>query len=125
MVYRKYTTCFWWFFLVFGGFFCFLGGFLADTCPFWGHWYPCFRFLVMSPLVFKARVGSALFTFFCRGKCNVHSLRSTSGATLCRPLGRAGVHAGPVPTYCCRGEVAGIRTRALRISVSQTLYQLS
>ena len=27
--------------------------------------------------------------------------------------------------YCCRGEVAGIRTCALRISVSQTLYQLS
>ena len=33
--------------------------------------------------------------------------------------------AGPVPTYCCRGEVAGIRTRALKISVSQTLYKLS
>ena len=33
-----------------------------------------------SPLGFKARVGSALFTFR-RGKCNVHSLRSTSGAT--------------------------------------------
>ena len=23
---------------------------------FWGYWYPCFRFLVTSPLVFKARV---------------------------------------------------------------------
>ena len=34
-----------------------------------------------SPLGFKARVGSALFAF-CGGKCNVHSLRSTSGATL-------------------------------------------
>ena len=30
----------------------------------------------MSPLGFKARVG-----FFCIGECNVHSLRSTSGAT--------------------------------------------
>ena len=29
---------------------------------FWGHWYPCFGFLVTSPLGFKARVGSALFT---------------------------------------------------------------
>ena len=39
--------------------------FLADTCPFLGgHWYPCFGFLVMSPLGFKARVGSALFTIF-------------------------------------------------------------
>ena len=26
-----------------------------------GHWYPCFGFLVTSPLDFKARVGSALF----------------------------------------------------------------
>ena len=29
-----------------------------------GHWYPWFGFLVASPLSFKARVGSALFTFF-------------------------------------------------------------
>ena len=28
----------------------------------WGHWHPCFGFLVMSPQGFKARVGSALFT---------------------------------------------------------------
>ena len=25
----------------------------------WGHWYPCFGFLVTSPLGFKAKVGSA------------------------------------------------------------------
>ena len=31
---------------------------------FWGHWYPCFGFLVTSPLGFKARVGSALFAIF-------------------------------------------------------------
>ena len=58
--------------------------FLADTCPFWGggggHWYPCFGFPVTSPLGFKARVGSALFAF-CGSERNVHSLRSTSGAT--------------------------------------------
>ena len=30
----------------------------------WGHWYPCFGFLVTSPLGFKARVGSSLITFF-------------------------------------------------------------
>ena len=29
-----------------------------------GHWYPCFGFLVTSPLGFKARVGSALFAIF-------------------------------------------------------------
>ena len=62
-------------------FFSFLK-FLADThFLFWGHWYPCFGFLVTSPLGFKARVGSALFAF-CAGECNVHSQRSTSGATL-------------------------------------------
>ena len=98
--------------------------FLADThVLFLGHWYPCFGFLVMSPLGFKARVGSALFAF-CGGKCNVHSPRSTSGATHADLLA-ASIAASPVPTYCCRGEVAGIRTHALRISVSQTLYQLS
>ena len=42
--------------------------------------YPCFGFLVTSPLGFKARVVSTLFSF-CGGKCNVHSLRSISGAT--------------------------------------------
>ena len=31
---------------------------------FWGHWYPCFGFLVTSPLGFKARVGSALYAIF-------------------------------------------------------------
>ena len=29
---------------------------------FWGHWYPCFELLVMSPLGFKARVGSLIWT---------------------------------------------------------------
>ena len=55
--------------------------FLTDTrVLFSGHWYPCFGFLVTSPLGFKARVGSALFAF-CGGECNVDP-RSTSGATL-------------------------------------------
>ena len=60
------------FFKVFGGYMSFFGG----------HWYPCFGFLVTSPLGFKARVGSALFAIFCGGECNVHSPRFTSGATL-------------------------------------------
>ena len=51
----------------------------------------------MSPLGFKARVGSALFAF-CGGKCNEHSTRSTSGAT------HADQHAaGHFPTCMCRG----------------------
>ena len=36
---------------------------LVDTCPFWGHWYPCFGLLVMSPLGFKARSGSLICTW--------------------------------------------------------------
>ena len=28
-----------------------------------GHWYPCFGFVVTSPLGFKAKMGFALFTF--------------------------------------------------------------
>ena len=32
---------------------CQIGKFLS----YFGHWYPCFRFLVTSPLVFKARMG--------------------------------------------------------------------
>ena len=28
--------------------------FLADTCLFGGHWYPCFGFLGASPTGFKA-----------------------------------------------------------------------
>ena len=30
----------------------------------WGHWYPCFELLVMSPLGFKARVGSLFCTWW-------------------------------------------------------------
>ena len=82
---------------------------LADTSPFLGP-------LVTFPLGFKARVGSALFAF-CGGECNIHSPRSTSGATHADLL-VAGIAASPVPTYCCRGEVARIRTGALRISVN-------
>ena len=46
---------------------------------FWGHWYPCFGILVVSPLGFKTKA-------HCGSKCNIHSLRFTSGATHCQPL---------------------------------------
>ena len=46
----------------------------------WAYWYPCFGLLVMSPLGFKARVGSALLALG-RGVCVTCSLRFTSGAT--------------------------------------------
>ena len=37
--------------------------FLVDTCPILGPHVPYFEFLFISPLGFKARVGSALFAF--------------------------------------------------------------
>ena len=81
---------------------------------FWGHWYPCFGFLVMSPLGFKARVGSALFTF-CRGKCNVHPLRSTSGAT-CTDLLATGA-----PAVLSPYTVAEVRLPGLELMLSEYL----
>ena len=49
----------------------------------WGHWYPCIGFLVMSPLGFKARVGSLICTSW-----RHHSVRpgrcSTDWAMLAR-----------------------------------------
>ena len=46
--------------------------FLSDTftCPIWGHWYPCFGFLVTSPLGFKARV--VLPNSHCGGECSIY-----------------------------------------------------
>ena len=39
----------------------FFKSFLTDTrVLFWGHWYPCFGFLVTSPLGFKAKVGCVI-----------------------------------------------------------------
>ena len=56
---------------------------------------------VLDPLGFKARVGSALFPF-CGGKYNVHSPRSTSGATLTDLLA-AGLQLVLSPHTVCRG----------------------
>ena len=62
-------------------FFCF---FFLNFCwthvHLWGHWYPCFGLLMVSPLGFKARVGSALFALG-GGIRNIRSLRFTSGVT--------------------------------------------
>ena len=61
---------------------------------FWGHWYPCFGFLVTSPLGFKARVGSTNVMY--------SPLRSTSGATHANLL-VAGIAASHFPRCMCRG----------------------
>ena len=42
-------------------FFFFFKMFWRTIVLLWGHWHPCFGFLVTSSLGFKARVGSALF----------------------------------------------------------------
>ena len=47
-------------------FFLFFKNFCWTHVHFWGHWYPCFRLLVMSPLGFKARVGSLIQTLWRR-----------------------------------------------------------
>ena len=73
-------------------------------------------------LGFKARVGSDVFTF-CGGDV-MYIPEIDLWCYMCQPLGNW-LASSQVPTYCCRSEVAGIRTHALRISVSQTLYQLS
>ena len=65
--------------------------FLADTCVlFCGNCYPCFVFLVTFPGGFQSQSRFCL-TVFCRGECNVHSMRSTSGATPASLL-TAGIH---------------------------------
>ena len=51
---------------------------------FWGHWYPCFGFLVTSPSGFQSQSG--LPYSHCGGERNVRSPRSTSGATLANLL---------------------------------------
>ena len=76
----------------------FLKIFLADTQRsthvlfYRGHWYPCFGFLVTSPLS-----GFCLIRLFCGGKYNVHSPRSTSVATPADPL-MTSITAGHFPT---------------------------
>ena len=72
--------------------------FFGHMSFFGGHWYPCFGFLVTSPLGFKARVGSALFA-----EVNVMYIPEIHlWCYTCQPLG--GWHAaGRFPTCMCRG----------------------
>ena len=62
---------------------------------FGGHWYPCFGFLVMYPLGFKTRVGSALFAFL-RRRMYIY-IYQDFGATRADLLA-AGSAAGHFPT---------------------------
>ena len=58
----------------------FLKRFWQTRVLFWGHWYPCFGFLV-SLLWISMPKRVLPYSLFCGGKCNIHSMRSTSGAT--------------------------------------------
>ena len=98
--------------------FYFLKSFWRTHVLFWGHWYPCFGFLVTSPLGFKARVGSALFAIFCGGECNVHSPRFTSGATLADHLA-AGAQPVTSPHACAEvglGLVSNVQSHEQKVN---------
>ena len=83
--------------------------FLADTCPFWGHWYPCFGFLVTSPLGFKARVGSALFAIF--AEVNVMYIPQDSPLVLHLPTSWRPARSRSLPhMHVQRWDLAQIRT---------------
>ena len=56
--------------------------FLADTCPFLGPLVPLFWISGDVSSGFQSQSGFCLIRYFCGGKCNVHSPRFTSGATL-------------------------------------------
>ena len=70
---------------------CLLSSFFKSIWPthvlYWGHWYPCFGFLVTSPLGFKARVGSALFALQRQMYCTfpeIHLWYCCISTSLCR-----------------------------------------
>ena len=60
--------------------------FLADTCPFLGPLVPLFWISGDVSSGFQSQSGFCLIRYFCRGECNIHSPRFTSGATLANLL---------------------------------------
>ena len=99
---------------------------------FWGHWYPCFGFLVTSPLGFKARVSSALFAIF--AEANVMYISQDSPLVLhlptCWQPVRSRCAAGHFPTCMCRGgtwlrfERATARTEDERATIVPATQQI-
>ena len=76
---------------------------------FWGHWYPCFGFLVTSPLGFKARVGSALFAIFV--EANVMYIPQDSPLVLHLPTSWWPVRSRSLPhMHVQRWDLARFRT---------------
>ena len=64
----------------------FLKVFGGHTCPFWGPLVPLFWISGDVSSGVQSQSGFCLIRFFCGGECNVHSPRSTSGATLANLL---------------------------------------
>ena len=80
-------------------FFFFFFKFLADTCPFLGPLVPLFWISGDVSSGFQSQSGFCLIRYFCRGECNVHSSRFTSGATLANLLA-AGAQPVTSPHAC-------------------------
>ena len=90
-------------------FFFFLKSFWRTHVLFWGHWYPCFGFLVTSPLGFKARVGSALFAIF--AEANVMYIPQDSPLVLHLPTSWRPACSRSLPhMHVQRWDLAQIRT---------------
>ena len=73
--------------------------FLADICPFLGPLVPLFLISGDVSSGFQSQSGFCLIRYFCRGECNVHSPRFTSGATLANLLA-AGAQPVTSPHAC-------------------------
>ena len=64
----------------------------------WGHLYPCFGLLVMSPLGFKARVGSLIHTWQRCTWCRLPEIHLW--CNICQPL-MASMAAGQCSPHAC------------------------
>ena len=90
-------------------FFFFFLSFWRTHVLFWGHWYPCFGFLVKSSLGFKARVGSVLFAIF--AEANVMYIPQDSPLVLHLPTSWQPVRSQSLPhMHVQRWNLAQIRT---------------
>ena len=77
--------------------------FLADTCPFVRQLVPLFWISGNISSGFQSQNRFCLIRcIFYGGKCNIHSLRSTFGATRANLL-PVGITGGYFPTYISRG----------------------
>ena len=115
-------------YLIFFFFFFFFKIFLADiyTCPILGPLVPLFWISGDVSSGFQSQSG--LPYSHCGGECDVRSLRSTSGATRCRPLD--GKHCGAPTGFisCPRILLCGIsesRTRDQQIITVYLIFSTS